>query len=246
MPRWWSIGERGGGVALRVEVDHQHPQAVLGERGGHVHRGRGLADAALLVGDHHAPGCCSGRGSGSRSRRPSRTRRCVLDGPGQRRGVVIHLLEVAVQLGHSPAVRTGVPGAGCGPNRDAAGRRPRSASHESRSRPAPGWDGGGSTPSAGPGRLVPRVGIRDWCVSRETASLSEDWSGRWPSPVSRETTPIPGRCSPVPGPVDRPVDSVGISRRRADPRRGTAATRPVSGHPRPVRCVTRRHLHSCT
>ena len=35
--------------ALRVEVDQQHLAAVLGERGAEVDRGRGLADAALLV-----------------------------------------------------------------------------------------------------------------------------------------------------------------------------------------------------
>ena len=43
--------EGGARVALRVEVDDQRPQPV--ERQGHaqVHRGRRLADAALLVGD---------------------------------------------------------------------------------------------------------------------------------------------------------------------------------------------------
>ena len=35
--------------ALRVEVDQQHLAAVLGQRGAEVDRGRGLADAALLV-----------------------------------------------------------------------------------------------------------------------------------------------------------------------------------------------------
>ena len=42
--------------ALRVEVDEQHPAAVLGERGAQVDRGRGLADAALLVGHRDDPG----------------------------------------------------------------------------------------------------------------------------------------------------------------------------------------------
>ena len=46
--------EPGAGVALRVEVDHQHPQAVHGHRDGEVDRAGGLADAAFLVrdGDH--------------------------------------------------------------------------------------------------------------------------------------------------------------------------------------------------
>ena len=43
--------EARGGVALRIEVDHQHPVAEIGEAGGQVHGGRRLADAALLVGD---------------------------------------------------------------------------------------------------------------------------------------------------------------------------------------------------
>ena len=43
--------QSGGGVALRVEVDHQDPVAVQRERDRDVHRGRGLAHAALLVRD---------------------------------------------------------------------------------------------------------------------------------------------------------------------------------------------------
>ena len=48
--------EAGAGVALRVEVDDQHPVAEVGQAGPEVHRGGGLADAALLVGDGHDPG----------------------------------------------------------------------------------------------------------------------------------------------------------------------------------------------
>src|SRR5690606_21519975 len=40
----------GGGVALRVEVDQQHPPLGLYQRGGDVDAGRGLAHAAFLVG----------------------------------------------------------------------------------------------------------------------------------------------------------------------------------------------------
>ena len=41
--------ERGARVALGVEVDHQHLQALQRQGGGHVDGGRGLTDAALLV-----------------------------------------------------------------------------------------------------------------------------------------------------------------------------------------------------
>ena len=57
--------ETGRGVALGVEVDHEHPVAERGERGPEVDRGRRLADAALLVGDGHdvraGPGVRHGR-----------------------------------------------------------------------------------------------------------------------------------------------------------------------------------------
>lgn len=48
--------QRGGGIALRVEVDHEDPTAVQGQRGGKVDRGGGLTHPALLVGDHHDAG----------------------------------------------------------------------------------------------------------------------------------------------------------------------------------------------
>ena len=43
--------EAGRGVALRVEIDDQHVLADGGERRAEIDRGRGLADAALLVGE---------------------------------------------------------------------------------------------------------------------------------------------------------------------------------------------------
>jgi hypothetical protein len=46
----------GAGVALRVDIDEQRPALGRGERGGEVHRRRGLADAALLVRDGEDPG----------------------------------------------------------------------------------------------------------------------------------------------------------------------------------------------
>ena len=48
--------EAGRGVALGVEVDDEHPEARLGQGRAEVHRGRGLPDAALLVGDGDDPG----------------------------------------------------------------------------------------------------------------------------------------------------------------------------------------------
>jgi len=57
--------EPGRGVALRIEIDDQHVFADGGERGAEIDRGRGLADAALLVGDRqHARAC--GLGAGGR------------------------------------------------------------------------------------------------------------------------------------------------------------------------------------
>ena len=48
--------EAGRGVALRIEIDDQYLLADGGERGAEIDRGRGLADAALLVGDRQDAG----------------------------------------------------------------------------------------------------------------------------------------------------------------------------------------------
>ena len=40
-----------GGVALGIEVDHEDPAAEPGQAGGQIDGGRGLADAAFLIGD---------------------------------------------------------------------------------------------------------------------------------------------------------------------------------------------------
>src|SRR5262249_48792057 len=59
-------------VALRVQVDEEDLQALLGERDAEVERGRRLRDAALLVRerDHTAHrGAFGGFGPGSRSRK---------------------------------------------------------------------------------------------------------------------------------------------------------------------------------
>ena len=44
-----------GEMSLRVEVDSKDARTFLSERGGQVHRGRRLADAALLVRDRDDP-----------------------------------------------------------------------------------------------------------------------------------------------------------------------------------------------
>ena len=61
--------EAGRGVALRVEVDDQHLLADRGERRAEIDRRRGLADAALLVGEReHARLRDRRRGGRNRSR----------------------------------------------------------------------------------------------------------------------------------------------------------------------------------
>ncbi len=43
--------ETGRGIALRIEIDDEDFLADGGERGAEIDRRRGLADAALLIGD---------------------------------------------------------------------------------------------------------------------------------------------------------------------------------------------------
>lgn len=50
-----------GGVALRIQVDHQHAGTMQCQRGGKVDRCSGLADPALLVGNHHDAGLLRSR-----------------------------------------------------------------------------------------------------------------------------------------------------------------------------------------
>src|SRR5262249_55443355 len=50
-----ALAQPGGGVRLRIEVDHERALAGLGETGSEVDRGRRLADAALLVGKRVDP-----------------------------------------------------------------------------------------------------------------------------------------------------------------------------------------------
>jgi hypothetical protein len=51
LPGLAADAEAGAGIALRVEVDDEHPMPGRGKRRREVDRRRGLADAALLVGD---------------------------------------------------------------------------------------------------------------------------------------------------------------------------------------------------
>ena len=45
------IEKRDAAVGLRVEIDEQRLASAHGQRGGEVDGGRGLADAAFLIGD---------------------------------------------------------------------------------------------------------------------------------------------------------------------------------------------------
>ena len=64
--------EPGRGVALRIEIDDQHPLADRGERRAEIDGRRRLADAALLIGDRQNPGLAgSDRRCSSRINPPS-------------------------------------------------------------------------------------------------------------------------------------------------------------------------------
>ena len=54
--------DRAGGVGLGIEIDEQRVDFAFGERGGKIDGGRGLADAALLVGDGENGGGHDGNG----------------------------------------------------------------------------------------------------------------------------------------------------------------------------------------
>jgi hypothetical protein len=47
----------GRGVSLGIQIDHDHPQPVHGQRRRDVDDTRRLSDAALLVRDRDDPGC---------------------------------------------------------------------------------------------------------------------------------------------------------------------------------------------
>src|SRR5262249_58176380 len=62
-------------VALRVEVDDEHALADRCERGAEIDGGRGLADAALLVGEREHAGALAGAEEAHRHRRSLSARR---------------------------------------------------------------------------------------------------------------------------------------------------------------------------
>src|SRR5262249_57425574 len=66
-------------VALRVEVDDEHALADRCERGAEIDGGRGLADAALLVGEREHAGALAGAEEAHRgpASPPARGRRIV-------------------------------------------------------------------------------------------------------------------------------------------------------------------------
>ena len=61
--------EPGAGIALRIEVDDQHALADCRERCAEIDGGRGLADAAFLIGKGEHAGAARGeRAHGVKSR----------------------------------------------------------------------------------------------------------------------------------------------------------------------------------
>src|SRR5712672_641744 len=96
LPAFLVDAEPGRGIALRIEVDDEHALADGGERGAEIDRGRGLADAALLVGDRQHP----------RRRRGVRFRlaRKRHDVPG------IHIRRLLVIRHGVPSIPAGSPG----------------------------------------------------------------------------------------------------------------------------------------
>ena len=56
MARTGRHAEAGAGIALRVQIDQQHPAAGRRQSRAQIDRRGGLADAALLVGDGHDAG----------------------------------------------------------------------------------------------------------------------------------------------------------------------------------------------
>ena len=147
--------QRGGGVALGVEVDEQHLLAPLGEAGGHVHRGRGLAHAALLVRDHEHPGTrrrlAAARSPGRRARAVPPARSPPPTGcPGPRRGRRPPRRRRARPPSASPAAAVfpvkharARDGSACAPD----------ASRARRARGAPGAPGARASPAV-PGRAL--------------------------------------------------------------------------------------------
>jgi hypothetical protein len=47
--------QRGACIPLRIQIDHERLESLDGQRGRQVHRGGGLTDATLLVGDGEQP-----------------------------------------------------------------------------------------------------------------------------------------------------------------------------------------------
>ena len=124
--------EPGGGVALRIEVDDQHPVAEVGQAGAEVDgRGR-LAHAALLVGDGDDPGERPGERRRLVGRAPASAARLVRVGHDRsaRRGVGVGVRQIRRRRGAGPGAG-GASGAGRsgrrrGPRRPPA-RRPSGA-----------------------------------------------------------------------------------------------------------------------
>ena len=242
--------QRRGGVALRVEVDDQDPLPELGERGGDVDGRRGLADPALLVGDHDHPGRAPGAAAPAACRAPCRASSDVLGGPGEGGGLVV--VRSASGGSTSREVR---PRSARRTLRDVS--RETSARHRCsrthRSRPACGELGA----ACGEPRSAGRVGPVDNSsagspVAAGACAVDAHASASAVRPLGRRrrrpTLPAPDRRGP-PGPpvvVDRPrprtaeLEHLGrgapqpAQRRRRPPRSPRSTERPFIATSAPV------------
>ena len=167
VPRWWSIDSAVEALPCGSRSMTSTRRPVLGQRRGHVHGGRGLADPALLVGDHHDPGLVRpGQRGAAAGLRGAPAARARPSGPA------------GVESPPAPA-RLGHLGRGAEPRSPASSRRPGRRCRRC------GWSAAWCSPrprlAADPGvggsAMVARVTPDE--VSRETE--------RGSAPVSRET-----------------------------------------------------------
>ena len=164
--------EAGGGVGLRIEVDQQHRRARLGDAGGHVDRGGGLADAALLVRERVDAGAHAGpmvatradasgpsragaetapasasqlvrRTTSAAARRPRARRRARRPRRAPRRASAVRVGPPGPQ---DQRARPAAPAAGTARRATGGGASARASARSNRSRPSPG-----RTPPSGRG-----------------------------------------------------------------------------------------------
>ena len=113
--------EPGCGVALRVEVDDEHPETEVGERRTEIDGRSRLADPALLVGDCQDP----------RQRDRFRTRPEIVGNVGHRLGDLAASSAGASSAGASPVTSTSGADSGASTGASAAGASDESATSTS-------------------------------------------------------------------------------------------------------------------